>query len=201
MLSKTSLRPCYPQIYLPSPSWRKVVLTLGETMYDRTIELYPLGLSMYCNRFVPSCSTAWNLTGKRHDEWRDTERQWFRKAFQALPWKAQRLLLQVLQKEKKQLAREEQVPLGTLYGRYRRILGALKRTCLRVGGRRSDVNYSSGAGPIHQPFGWFPFPFREGQKNQAFIQSSEENTPASSFNICRRVFYLTKKNHQLIFQN
>ncbi len=57
------------------------------------------------------------------------ERQRVRKAFQALPRKEQRLLLQVLQKEKtwQQLAREEQVPLGTLYGRYRRILGALRR--------------------------------------------------------------------------
>ena len=56
------------------------------------------------------------------------ERQRVRKAFRALPKKEQRLLLQVLQKEKtwQQLAREEQVPLGTLYGRYRRILGGLK---------------------------------------------------------------------------
>lgn len=57
------------------------------------------------------------------------QRQRVRKAFQALPRKEQRLLLQVLQKEKtwQQLAREEQVPLGTLYGRYRRILRALRR--------------------------------------------------------------------------
>ena len=57
------------------------------------------------------------------------ERQRVRKAFQALPVKEQQLLLQVLRKEKtwKQLAQEEQVPLGTLYGRYRRILGVLKR--------------------------------------------------------------------------
>ena len=56
------------------------------------------------------------------------ERERVRKAFQALPEKEQHLLLQVLQQEKtwKQLAQEEQVPLGTLYGRYRRILGVLK---------------------------------------------------------------------------
>lgn len=57
------------------------------------------------------------------------ERQRVRKAFQALPEKERHLLLQVLQEKKtwKQLAREEQVPLGTLYGRYRRILGILKK--------------------------------------------------------------------------
>ncbi len=56
------------------------------------------------------------------------ERQRVRKAFHALPEEEQRLLLQVLQQKKtwQQLAREEQVPLGTLYGRYRRILGNLK---------------------------------------------------------------------------
>lgn len=57
------------------------------------------------------------------------ERQRVQEAFQALPEKEQHLLLQVLHQEKtwKQLAQEEQVPLGTLYGRYRRILGMLKR--------------------------------------------------------------------------
>ena len=57
------------------------------------------------------------------------ERQRVQKAFHALPEEEQRLLLQVLQQEKtwQQLAQEQQVPLGTLYGRYRRILGILKR--------------------------------------------------------------------------